>query len=240
MANFRRTPSSQVAPCPTQIQISDLTYTAENVNYPFDKPIDFCLNSGQSYALVGPSGSGKSTLLSLLLGHIKPRSGSVSLIDKNGQLVDHPLTDCKILVLSQETNLYGTTLHDVVDPAREYSMPVIEKACAQLGLDEVLDSLSLRWKTPINEFSRDLSLGQLQRFKLSRCLLEPYDIILSDEATCHLPEDVHLDSIKLLNQHSRLHVSVLHRLSALSLFDQVIQLDNTGHTKVCSVQEFTS
>jgi ABC-type multidrug transport system fused ATPase/permease subunit len=240
MANFRRTPSSQVAPCPTQIQISDLTYTAENVNYPFDKPIDFCLNSGQSYALVGPSGSGKSTLLSLLLGHIKPRSGCVSLIDKNGQLVDYPLTDCKLLVLSQETNLYGTTLHDVVDPAREYSMKQIEAASAQLGLDGVLDSLSLRWKTPINEFSRDLSLGQLQRFKLSRCLLEPYDIILSDEATCHLPEEAHLDSINLLNQNSRLHVSVLHRLSALTLFDQVIKLDNTGQVTVCSVQEFSS
>jgi ABC-type bacteriocin/lantibiotic exporter with double-glycine peptidase domain len=240
MSNFRRTPSVQVAPCPTQILLSDLTYTAEDVNYPFDKPINLSLNSGQSYALIGPSGSGKSTLLSLLLGHIKPRSGCVSLIDKNGQLVDYPLTDCKLLVLSQETNLYGTTLHDVVDPAREYSMKQIEAASAQLGLDGVLDSLSLRWKTPINEFSRDLSLGQLQRFKLSRCLLEPYDIILSDEATCHLPEEAHLDSINLLNQNSRLHVSVLHRLSALFLFDQVIKLDNTGQVTVCSVQEFSS
>jgi ABC-type bacteriocin/lantibiotic exporter with double-glycine peptidase domain len=237
IANFRTPPSAEVTPCPSEIRLCDLTYTPDHVNYPFDKPINLSLQSGQSYALVGPSGSGKTTLLSLMLGHLKTSSGSVSLFDENGQLLDSRLTDCKLLMLSQETNLYGSTLHDVVDPSRCYSMGAIESACAQLGLDEVLDSLSLRWKTPINEFSRDLSLGQLQRFKLSRALLEPFDIIFSDEATCHLPEELHLSSIALLNQHSTLHVSVLHRLSALRLFDQVITIDNVGNISVCPVEE---
>jgi ABC-type bacteriocin/lantibiotic exporter with double-glycine peptidase domain len=240
MASFRKPSSAVAAPCPSEIVLSDLTYTAEHVSYPFDKPINLSLTSGQSYAVIGPSGSGKTTLLSLLLGHLNSRSGSVSLLDKNGQLLNYPITDCKLLVLSQETNLYGSTLHDVVDPARSYSIQSIESACAQLGLDEVLDSLSLRWKTPINEFSRDLSLGQLQRFKLCRSLLEPFDIIFSDETTCHLPEELHLESIDLLNKHSRLHVSVLHRLSALPLFDQVIKLDASGHITVIPAQEFTS
>lgn len=240
MAVFRDPPSVVEAPCPNEILLCDVTYTAENVNYPFDKPINLSLRSGQSYALIGPSGAGKTTLISLLLGHLKPRSGSVALLDKNGQLLNHPLTDCKLLVLSQETNLYGSTLRDVVDPAKNYSDHSIESACAQMGLDEVLDSLSLRWKTPINEFSRDLSLGQLQRFKLSRSLLEPFDIIFSDEPTCHLPEKLHLDSLDLLNKHSSLHLSVLHRLSALPLFDQVIKLDSSGIISVIPSQEFTS
>lgn len=238
MTTFRKPASQQPCPLPAAIEIVDLTYTAENADYPFDKPINITLDKGKSYALVGPSGSGKSTLLSLLVGHLKPRSGTVNLIDGKGQRLTQQLIDSKLLILSQETNLYGSTLHDVIDPSRSYPLETMERACAQMGLDSVLDSLSLRWKTPINEFSRDLSLGQLQRFKIARSLLESFDLILSDEATCHLPEDLHLESIELLNNQSQMHISVLHRLSALHLFDNVIQVDSDGLVSVCPTQEY--
>jgi ABC-type bacteriocin/lantibiotic exporter with double-glycine peptidase domain len=177
---------------------------------------------------MGPSGSGKSTLISLLLGHIAPSSGSIQLYDENQQLLRYGLTDCRLLVLSQEVNVCGSCLSDVVDPSRQLPIECIEDACSQLGLSKLLDSLPLRWKTPVNEFSRDLSLGQLQRFKLARALVKEYDIIVSDEATCHLPEDQHLELIQMLNDHSKIHISVLHRTSALSLFDELIQIDKTG------------
>lgn len=229
ISDFRNAPSLHRMPCPASVVFSEVTYTAGDADYPFSQPVSLTLRADRSYALVGPSGSGKSTLIGLLIGHLSPKSGSIQLFDENKQRLDYPLVDCRVLVLSQETNLCGSRLSDVVDPSKNIPIEKLEEACAQLELTQLLDSLPLRWQTPVNEFCRDLSLGQLQRFKIARALVADYDIIISDEATCHLPEDQHLAMMQLLNQRSRIHLSVLHRTSALHLFDEVIEIDRQGH-----------
>ena len=237
---FRSVRSPQRLTCPNSIVLSQLTYAFDGTGYPFKKPISLSLQINNSYALIGPSGSGKSTLLRLLVRHLNPKSGSVELFDDNYQKLNYSLADCRILLLTQDANFCGSRLYDVVDPSRTIPIQKIEKACHQLDLSELLDSLPLRWQTPINEFSRDLSLGQLQRFKIARALLDDYDIILSDEATCHLSEEQHLKMIKLLNQHSKIHISVLHRISALNYFDEVIKINRAGEISTTSVTSLSS
>jgi ABC-type bacteriocin/lantibiotic exporter with double-glycine peptidase domain len=210
------------------IKFENVTYNAKGINGPFKSPLTFDLKSPGHIAITGPSGSGKSTLLKLILGHLKPTSGVVRLIDPDQNEVDADLCSTNVLVLNQDVLLCGQLLRDVADPAGDHDEAALEEAAAQLNLGVVLDQLPLRWQTPINEFSRDLSLGQLQLFKLMRALLKRYNIILTDEPTCHLPEDQHLQALKLLNSACDLHISVLHRASGLSQFDQQIKLDSTG------------
>ena len=224
--------------CPARIDICDLTCTFPDGFFPFEEPLSLSLEVNKSYALIGPSGSGKSTLLNLLIGHLEPRSGSIKLLDQHQQQFADSLIKCDLLVLTQDPSLCGSRLRDVVDPSRQYSHDQIESAAAQLGLDTLLKSLPLRWDTPVNEFSRDLSLGQLQRFKIARALIAPHDIIVSDEATCHLPEEQHLEALRLLNAQSKIHVSVLHRLSALHLFDFVIELDQLGNLRLLPASDY--
>ena len=240
IAEFRSPPSATAKGCPASVAISELTYTAAGADYPFSRPITLTLRAEKSYAMVGPSGSGKSTLLRLLIGHLSPCSGSIQLFDDNQQQLSYGLPDCNLLVLSQETNLCGSRLLDVVDPSRKVPLEQIEAACGDLELTELLDSLPLRWQTPVNEFCRDLSLGQLQRFKIVRALIKDYDIIISDEATCHLPEDQHLQMMHLLNQRSKIHISVLHRTSALHLFDDLITIDRKGGIVLSTAMEAAS
>ena len=229
---FRSSSTGQSATCPATIGITELTYTAGEAEYPFSHPFSLSLMVNRHYALVGPSGSGKSTLLNLLIGHLTPRSGSIHLYDNNQQQLGGSLTDCRLLVLCQEPSIYCSCLSDVVDPSRQVPIEHLEEACKKLRLNGLLDSLPLRWKTPVNEFSRDLSLGQLQRFKIARALIKDYYIIISDEATCHLPEDEHLAMIKLLNKSCKMHLSVVHRTSALHLFDEVILIDRSGNVSL--------
>jgi ABC-type bacteriocin/lantibiotic exporter with double-glycine peptidase domain len=186
------------------------------------------VQSPGSVAIVGPSGSGKSTLLRFILGHLKPSSGQVLLLDQFGNDIAIDLYQANVLVLTQDVRLFGDHLRDVVDPAGKFTNQELEKAASQLNLTEVLDQLPLRWLTPINEFSRDLSLGQLQLFKLTKALLKRYSIIISDEPTCHLPENLHMQSLKLLNDNCDLHLSVLHRQTGLSVFESVLSLTNEG------------
>lgn len=53
-------------------------------------------------------------------------------------------------------------------------------------------------------------------------------MIITDEPTCHLPEELHLQALQMLNDHCDLHISVLHRQSGKSLFNQVLTLNGQG------------
>jgi ABC-type bacteriocin/lantibiotic exporter with double-glycine peptidase domain len=212
--------------------LDNLTYLAPGLNGPFKQPLSLEISSPGSLAIMGPSGSGKSTLLKLLLGHLKPTTGRLELIDAFGNNAAVDLYQANVLVISQDLRLFGDHLRDVVDPAGSYSDSALEDAAATMGLSEVLDQLPLRWLTPINEFSRDLSLGQLQLFKLTKVLLKPHKIIITDEPTCHLPEPLHMHALQLLNEHCDLHISVLHRQSGMALFDRILELNGDGEAKL--------
>lgn len=240
ISEFESLMSDEKTECPSRIEVCDITYTFAESYLPFETPLSFSLDAGKSYAIVGPSGSGKSTLINLLIGHFRPRTGSFRLLNHAGSQYADSMANCDLLVLTQDPSLCGSRLLDVVDPSRKYSLDLIESACSSLDLTSLLDSLPLRWDTPVNEFSRDLSLGQLQRFKIARALISSHDIIISDEVTCHLPEEQHIAAIQLLNDHCRLHLSVLHRLSALPLFDYVIQLDSLGQLNLITPDEYLS
>ena len=47
------------------------------------KSMDFKINKGQIIGLLGPNGCGKSTTIGMILGLIKPTSGSVVIDGKN-------------------------------------------------------------------------------------------------------------------------------------------------------------
>jgi ABC-type sugar transport system ATPase subunit len=63
------------------ITVSELTKTFTNADRTIValENIDFMVGRGQLFCIVGPSGCGKSTLLRLLLGLIKPTSGSFAI-----------------------------------------------------------------------------------------------------------------------------------------------------------------
>lgn len=219
----------------SMVRFENLTYNAPGIRGPFQTPINLQISSPGSIAVTGPSGSGKSTLLKILLGYIKPLSGRITLLDSYGTETTIDLYQSNILVLSQELGSFGDQLRDMLDPSGSIDEETLETAAKKIGLTQVLDQLPLRWHTPINEYSRDLSLGQIQQFKLAKSLIKRYDIIISDEATCHLPEQQHLEAIELLNDSCDLHVSVLHRKSALQLFDSVLDISQSGDVTLTEV-----
>lgn len=217
-----------------RLELKALTYLAPGVNGPFPNPIDLSLPCPAKVAIVGPSGSGKSTLLRLLAGNLTPRQGEVLLLDANGIVMAGGLAAVKTLVIGQDVRLFGSTLRDVLDPQNGASLGQLDAVAQQAGLAPVLDSLPLRWKTPVSEYSRDLSLGQLQLFKIARVLLGQYAVVLSDEPTCHLPEEMHLQAIRMINDNCQLHISTLHRRSGLKLFDTVLAISASGGIEVQS------
>jgi ABC-2 type transport system ATP-binding protein len=138
------------------------------------RELDLEIAGGGVVGLVGPNGSGKSTLIRLLLGLIRPTSGTASVFDspishpsayaaRVGALVENPAF---VPSLSAQTNLRSLARLRGISNAR---------------VDEVLDTVGLlgRSKEPVKRFS----LGMKQRLGIAAALLPDPELLVLDEPT---------------------------------------------------------
>jgi ABC-2 type transport system ATP-binding protein len=136
--------------------------------------LDLDLPRGGVIGLVGPNGSGKSTLIRVLLGLIRPTSGTAQVLSGSierpaeyvsqvGALIENPAF---VPGLSARANLMSL--------ARLRGLP-------RQRVDHVLDIVGLagREKEPVKSFS----LGMKQRLGIAAALLPDPQLLILDEPT---------------------------------------------------------
>lgn len=150
---------------------------------PVLRGVDFEVNPGEIFVIMGPSGSGKSVLLKHLIGLEDPDGGEILI---NGEPVNLPETTAKYrmalvfqsgallnsLTVGENVGLYLTE-HRLKPPA-EIEKIVTEKL-ADVGLKEVLHKLPA-----------ELSGGMKKRAAIARALVIEPQLILYDEPTSEL------------------------------------------------------
>ena len=138
------------------------------------RELDLEIASGGVVGLVGPNGSGKSTLIRLLLGLIKPTSGSAQVFDlpisdprkyasRVGALIESPAF---VPSLSARTNLRSLARLRGISNAR---------------VDQVLDTVGLLNRS--DEPAKRFSLGMKQRLGIAAALLPDPELLILDEPT---------------------------------------------------------
>jgi len=146
--------------------------------------ISFKINKGTIIGLLGPNGCGKSTTIGMMLGLIKPTSGTVVI---NGQNIENNRTSLlekmnfispyielpKKLTVEENLKVYG----------RLYGVKNLEDK-----ISEIMEKLNL------TEFKKrktgELSSGQKNRVSLAKALVNDPEILLLDEPTASLDPDV--------------------------------------------------
>ncbi|MBE5802755.1 MAG: ABC transporter ATP-binding protein [Clostridiales bacterium] len=124
---------------------------------------------GSRYALMGPSGCGKTTLLNLLMGLLKPDSGSVRKAD-----------DLRISAVFQENRLLDSmTAYNNIRLVCQATTQEVTQLLLKLGIEE--DSLS----QPVSTYSG----GMKRRVAIARALLADYDVLMLDEPYKGLDEE---------------------------------------------------
>jgi ABC-2 type transport system ATP-binding protein len=142
--------------------------------------VDFTLRAGQVLGFLGPNGSGKSTTVKMLLGLLRPTSGSLKVFGRAPSDVD---IKHRIGYLPEETYLYRyLTAAETLDFfAALFNLPPQEreKRVAQLlkmvGLETARDRV-------VGEFSK----GMARRIGLAQALINDPDLIILDEPTSGL------------------------------------------------------
>lgn len=163
--------------------------------------INIEIAKGELVVLKGVSGSGKSTILSLIAALTKPTSGEVIVDEQRiSKLPDNFAADYRqqtIGFIFQKYNLIPTlSVQDNV------LLPLVptnpDEAVAQTKLKRVLGQFNILDKR--ETMVRNLSGGEQQRVAIARALINDPQVIIADEPTANLDEQLSQDFIGILQQ----------------------------------------
>ncbi len=168
---LRRGPIGGATPNDTVITTHDLTKHYGDVRAV--DGIDLSVRRGEIYAFLGCNGAGKTTTIRMLLGLIRPTSGSVTMLGiqiRPGEQAVLAHVGCLVETATAYPNL---TVRENLDTQRRLTRApreAVAEAIALLRLDAYADRRAGR-----------LSLGNKQRLALARALLHHPDVLVLDE-----------------------------------------------------------
>ncbi|QDF75635.1 MULTISPECIES: lipid A export permease/ATP-binding protein MsbA [Shewanella] len=209
----------------------------DKVNFRYDnqeglalKEVDFCVNPGETLALVGRSGSGKSTIASLITRFYSDlESGDIRLDDVS--LRDYKLASLRqqVAMVSQQVTLINDTI--AANIAYAYPGEVTEKqiidAAKLANAWEFISNMPEGIHTQVGENGVMLSGGQRQRIAIARAILRDAPLLILDEATSALDTESEkaiqtgLDNLR----QNRTSIVIAHRLSTIENADQILVVD---------------
>ncbi|WP_415848896.1 ATP-binding cassette domain-containing protein, partial [Tsukamurella ocularis] len=141
---------------------------------------------GRVTVVTGPNGAGKSTLLTVLAGLAVPDAGAVTV--DGAPLAGGPDWWAHVAWCPQHPYLEPGTLEHNFTLLGAPAPDSVPGVLAATGLDEVVAERG--WERPVGTGGAGLSAGQRQRLALARTLALGRAVLLLDEPTAHLDDEL--------------------------------------------------
>tara|TARA_B100001175_G_C19473236_1_gene622897 strand:+ start:950 stop:1687 length:738 start_codon:yes stop_codon:yes gene_type:complete len=144
------------------------------------KNISFKVNKNEIIGILGPNGCGKTTTIGMILGLLKPTSGSVLI---NGKEVEIERVD-----LLKDLNFISPYIELPKKLTVKQNLKVYGKLYDVKKLESKIDYLSekLRLEGIIDKITGELSSGQKNRVSLAKSIINDPKVLLLDEPTASL------------------------------------------------------
>ncbi len=210
-----------------KLELIGVTFQFSDASREIFSDVSLVINSGETVGLVGPSGCGKSTLLEVIAGLLPPTRGSILLQSNDGR----KLSIDNVALVAQHTFLFSMSIRENLKlgaPDRVVSDEELWDTLNTVGIDSpvMLDSLKLEHQ--IGDGGLQVSGGQAQRLGIARAVLSRPKVLLLDEATNAVEEELEERIIRQLRQkYPELIILVVsHRSSTLGLCNRIEQLNS--------------
>ncbi len=188
------------------------------------------IRKGQSVAFVGMSGAGKSTLADIIMGLLKPQSGSVLMDGVDIFRIPHQWAKIIGYVPQAVFLIDDTVRNNVAFGLREDEIQDgrVWNALQQAQIKDFVENLPHGLDTIVGERGVKFSGGQRQRIAIARALYENPDILVLDEATSALDNETEtavMEAIETL-QGSKTLIIVAHRLTTIRNCDVIYEIED--------------
>jgi ABC-type multidrug transport system fused ATPase/permease subunit len=190
--------------------------------------VDLEIEAGTVIALVGPTGSGKTSLVALLARLYDPTSGCVAIDGADLREVELHSLRSQIAFVADDPFLFSASVAENIAYARpEATREEVELAAARAQAKSFIERLPEGYDTLVGERGMTLSGGQRQRIAIARALLADPRILILDDATSSVDATTEAEIRKGLDEalSGRTTFIVAHRLSTISLADEIVVLD---------------
>ena len=185
--------------------------------------------AGESIAIIGPSGQGKTTLAKLMMGLLKPGSGSIEIdgidIKKLGMRNYRDRIGC----VMQDDILFAGSIADNIsffDAAPDQEQ--IEYVAKLAQIHDDISAMPMGYHSLVGDMGSSLSGGQIQRVLLARALYRKPDLLILDEASSHLDVDRERSINEAIGNMSVTRIIIAHRPETICSADRIILLNQGG------------
>jgi ATP-binding cassette subfamily B protein len=201
---------------------------AYNGGQPALEDIDLPVTAGRTVALVGPTGSGKTSLVALLARLYDPSRGEVLIDGADLRSVDVRSLRSQVAFVADESFLFSASVAENIAYAKpDASAEQIELAARRAQAHGFISRLPDGYETLVGERGLTLSGGQRQRVAIARALLADPRILILDDATSSVDARTEAAIKRGLREamSGRTTFIVAHRMSTISLADEVVVMD---------------
>jgi ATP-binding cassette subfamily B protein len=223
-------PNEQI-PFTRSIRLNQLSFSYASNLPNVIKNISLTIPKGSRIGFIGTTGSGKSTLLDIVMGLLKPTSGSLEIDDNVITQENYRAWQAHISHVPQSIFLTDSTIEENIAfgvPRHMIDLGRVKKAAREAQISESIESWPEQYKTVIGERGVRLSGGQRQRIGIARALYKQSDVIIFDEATSSLDsttEQAVMESIEQLSDNLTLLI-IAHRTTTLKNCNQIIEISD--------------
>lgn len=205
--------------------------TVQNLSFGYEEErkvlqnVNFTVDAGKSYAIVGSSGSGKSTLLNLLMAAHSDYSGSICYDDTELRQIGSDSLYEMVSVVQQNVFIFNASIRDNITMFSDFPGEEVDRAIEMSGLSKLIAERGEDYLC--GENGSGLSGGEKQRISIARSLLKKSQVLLVDEATAALDAQTAFQVTNaILDLNSLTRIVVTHSLdeNLLKRYDCVLTL----------------
>jgi ATP-binding cassette subfamily B protein len=208
--------------------------------------INFTLEKGKTYALVGPTGGGKTTTASLMARIFDATKGKVFLDGRDIRSYEPAERTKKIGFILQEPFLFTGTVRDNIIYGNEEYVGLtseqiterLERDMSSSGLNNLVTLFDKGLDTAVLTSGDSISLGQRQIIAFVRAVLRNPDILILDEATANIDtvtEQILEDILKKLPKETT-RVIIAHRLNTIENADEIFFVNDGTITEAGNME----
>jgi len=190
--------------------------------------INLNLNAQDKVTFIGRTGAGKSTLFKLVMGLLKPTSGTITI--NRIDVYSIPNREKRKIFGYVEQNfrmIPGTVADQISLQDESITRNQIEDALDFVGLTDYVETMENGLDTQLTNDTM-FSQGQQQLLAIARAIVMNPPILLLDEITANLDSITEERVVSVLQKASAAHtiLSISHRLSSMISSDMIVILEN--------------